>query len=82
MACSPWSEGKFWFWRQKERVKISAIREATPTKIGLHAFQINLYLHEFFEPILFFETHGLKRNFGRFWKEQYLLNRRGDTHQN
>ena len=29
------------------------------TKIGLHAFHVNLYLHEFFEPILFFDPHGL-----------------------
>ena len=33
--------------------------EATPTKIGLHAIRVNLYLHEFFEPILFFDPHGL-----------------------
>ena len=25
--------------------------EVTPTKIGAHACDINLYLHEFFEPI-------------------------------
>ena len=25
--------------------------EAPPTKIGVHAFDINLYLYEFFEPI-------------------------------
>ena len=25
--------------------------EATPTKIGAHALDINPYLHEFFEPI-------------------------------
>ena len=25
--------------------------ETTPTKIGVHALGINLYLHEFFEPI-------------------------------
>ena len=30
---------------------ISETREATPTKIGVHAFDINSYLHEFFEPI-------------------------------
>ena len=30
---------------------ISEIREATPTKIGVHACYINAYLHEFFEPI-------------------------------
>ena len=33
--------------------------ETTPTKIGLHAFHINLYMHETFEPILFFDPHGL-----------------------
>ena len=38
---------------------ISETGEATPTKIGLHAFQVNLYLHEFFELILFFDPHGL-----------------------
>ena len=26
-------------------------REATPTKFGVHACNINAYLHEFFEPI-------------------------------
>ena len=26
--------------------------EVTPTKIGVHTFDINPYLHEFFEPIL------------------------------
>ena len=31
---------------------ISETREATPTKIDAHAFDINPYLHEFFEPIL------------------------------
>ena len=33
---------------------ISRNGEAMPTKISLRAFCINLYLHEFFEPILFF----------------------------
>ena len=41
-----------------------------PTKIGLHAFYINLYLHELIEPILFFIPwtiiHVLKGNFGHF----------------
>ena len=27
--------------------------EAVPTKLGVHAFDINPYLHEFIEPILF-----------------------------
>ena len=31
---------------------ISEIRETTPTKMGVHAFDINPYLHEFFKPIL------------------------------
>ena len=30
---------------------ISETREVTPTKIGVHVFYINAYLHEFFEPI-------------------------------
>ena len=30
---------------------ISKSREATPTKIGVHACNINAYLHEFFELI-------------------------------
>ena len=31
---------------------ISETGEAMPTKIGVHAFDTNLYLHEFFELIL------------------------------
>ena len=31
---------------------ISKTGGATPTKIGAHAYPINPYLHEFFEPIL------------------------------
>ena len=42
-----------------EGTNISETGEATPTKIVFHAFQVNLYLHEFFEPILFFDPHGL-----------------------
>ena len=30
---------------------ISETKEDTPTKIGVHAFYINVYMHEFFEPI-------------------------------
>ena len=30
---------------------ISETRETTPTKIGIHACDINTYLHEFSEPI-------------------------------
>ena len=35
-----------------ESSKISKTREATLTKIGVHARDINPYLHKFFEPIL------------------------------
>ena len=31
------------------------------TKISLHAFHINLYLHEFFKAFLFFDPHGHKQ---------------------
>ena len=34
-----------------ESSSISETRIAMPTKIGVHAFDINLYLHEFFGPI-------------------------------
>ena len=50
--------------------KISETGRVTSTKIDLHAFHINPYLHEFFEPILFFDLHGIvhgrKGNFGCF----------------
>ena len=83
----PWSEGKFWpFWRQVKRSQISETDKATPTKIGLHAFHVNLYLPEFFEPILFFDPHGVvhgpKGNFGQFWKQRNLQNRRVHALQN
>ena len=35
-----------------ESSNISETEIVTPTKIGVHAFDINLYLHEFFGPIL------------------------------
>ena len=35
-----------------EGSSISETEEATPTKIGVQAFDINPYLHEFFEMIL------------------------------
>ena len=34
-----------------ESIGISKTEEVTPTKIGVPVFDINLYLHEFFEPI-------------------------------
>ena len=34
-----------------EGSNISETRKITPTKIGVHACDINSYLHKFFEPI-------------------------------
>ena len=34
-----------------ESIGISETGEVMPTKIGVHVCYINLYLHEFFEPI-------------------------------
>ena len=34
-----------------ESCGISETKVATPTKIGVHACDINCYMHEFFEPI-------------------------------
>ena len=89
MDYSPWSEGKIWlFWSKLKRGKISETGEATPTKIGFHAFYVDLYLHKFFEPILFFDPHGLYM----VWREnlailkanlkgQNLWNQRYHAHQ-
>ena len=61
----PWTiahgpKGNFGRFEGKQKMsKISETGEATPTKIDLHAFQVNLYVNEFFEPILFFDPHGL-----------------------
>ena len=57
-----------------ESSNISETGEVTPTKIGVHAFDINPYLHEFFEPIPIDSifslpwtiVHGQKGKFGRF----------------
>ena len=35
-----------------ESSDISETREVMPTKIGVHVCYINIYLHDFFEPIL------------------------------
>ena len=35
-----------------EGSNISETKKATHTKIGVHACDINPYLHEFFEPVL------------------------------
>ena len=35
-----------------ESSDISETEKTTPTKIGVHALDVNPYMHEFFEPIL------------------------------
>ena len=35
-----------------ESTNISETGEVMPTKIGVYVFYINLYMHDFFEPIL------------------------------
>ena len=47
---SPWSEREIWPFLKDSN--ISETVEGTSTKIGLHAFDINPYLHDFFELIL------------------------------
>ena len=71
-----------------ESSNISETGEATSTKIGVHAFDINPYLHELFNQFYslnFFTTmdyNGLKGKFGQIWKKQYLQNMRGHVHKN
>ena len=47
----PWTQRKIWPILKSSN--ISETGKAMPTKIGIHAHYINLYLREFFEPILF-----------------------------
>ena len=46
----PWSERENW--PNLKTSNISETREGMSTKIGMHACDINPYLHKFFEPIL------------------------------
>ena len=64
---SPWSEREIWQFL-KVAINISETGKMTPTKIGVHACDINPYMHEFFEPILikFFDDHGQKGKLGCF----------------
>ena len=60
MDYSPWFEREIWlFLKSAKRSHNSETEEGMPTKIGLHAFHVTLYMHEFFQPILFFDPHGL-----------------------
>ena len=51
---------------------ISETGEATPSKLGVHVPETNLYLHEFFEPILFFD---LQREIWNFLKIAIIFER-------
>ena len=56
MDYSPWDLAVF------ESSGISETREVTPTKIGVHSFQVNSYLHDAlsqFYLILFADLHKL-----------------------
>ena len=50
-TCSPSSEREIW--PKLKNSNISKTIKGTPTKLGVHTFHINPYMHEFFEPILF-----------------------------
>ena len=39
-----------------ESSNISETKKVAHTKIGVHAFHVNLYIHECFESILFFDS--------------------------
>ena len=59
-----------------ESSNISKTRAATSTKIGVHALDINSYLHKFFEPIPIDSIFSLpwmvrKGNLKEKEKEQY-----------
>ena len=49
MDNSPWVEREIWPFLKGSH--ISKTEEATPTKLGMHARNINPYLHKFFESI-------------------------------
>ena len=50
MDYSPWSEREIWPFFESSG--ISETEEGMPTKIGVYEFDINSYMHEFFELIL------------------------------
>ena len=50
MDYSPWSEREIWPFLRVPSISETEER-STPTKIGVHALDINPYLNEFFEPI-------------------------------
>ena len=49
MEYSPCPEREIWSFLKGSN--ISKTEEAMPTKTGVHAYDINPYMHEFFEPI-------------------------------
>ena len=60
MDYSPCPEMEIWLFLKGSN--ISETRETTPTKTGVHALDIDPYLHDFlsrFRSIKFFDDHGL-----------------------
>ena len=84
----PWSKRKIWqFWMKMKRSKMSKSEEAMLTKLDAHEYLLNLYLHEFFEPILFFDPidYNISLSKREIWMKsknwQNLHNRAGHAHQ-
>ena len=50
MDYNPWSEREIWSFLKGSH--IYETEEATPIQIGMHALDINPYLHKYFKPIL------------------------------
>ena len=50
---------------------ISEVKEAMPTKSGVHVFDINPYLHEFFELILFDSNFLIPMDYTMVRKENF-----------
>ena len=80
MDYSPCPEKEIWPFLKGSH--ISETGGVMPTKTGVHARDIDPYLHELFEPILsnyifplqWTIAHGLKGKFGQIWKKQYPQN--------
>ena len=74
MDYSPCPEREIWPFLKGSNIYETG--RITPTKTGVHARDIDPYLHEFFEPILINSifmlqwtiAHGLKGKFGCFYK--------------
>ena len=81
----PWT----WFKREIHVLAVLKANEngakspklAYPQKIGLHAFHVNLYLHEFIEPTLFFWPPWTSKGNLAILKESNLQSQEGHMHK-